>query len=76
MDVTVIALTSGSWIILGVVLVMLAGLIYGFYTRGGSGISSHPRGDRRGGTAPGSQGPSEASGRDEGESAPVQHGTK
>ncbi len=38
----VIALSGGAWIFLGVVILMLVGVIIGFYTRKGSGMDQHP----------------------------------
>lgn len=75
-DRMVIALAGGGWIVVVVAVLMVFAVAYGFFTRRGSGIESHPRGNRRGGTAPGAKGRSEASGQDQGESAPMQHGTK
>lgn len=60
-----VAATDGSWILMGVLVVMLFGVVYGFYTRSGSGIAAHPTDGR--GQAPGAEGPAEESGRDEGE---------
>ena len=76
MGTFLIAVSEGGWIVLVVAGLMLVGVIVGFFTRRGSGIEPHPRGRRRGGTAPGSHGPSETSGRDEGEPPPMQHGTR
>jgi hypothetical protein len=45
-------------------IVMLAGVIYGYYTVDGSGIAETPYGKIYGG-APGAHGPASASGRDE-----------
>ena len=45
-------------------IVMLVGVVYGYYTVGGSGIGEHPYGNIYGG-APGALGPGSASGRDE-----------
>jgi hypothetical protein len=45
-------------------IVMLAGVIYGYFTVGGSGIAETPYGKIYGG-APGALGPASASGRDE-----------
>ena len=71
---TELVLTDGSWVLLGVMLLLLAGVVYGFYTRGGSGIEHHPT-DGRGG-ARGAQAQPDASGR-EGEGSPLStHGTK
>jgi hypothetical protein len=50
--------------ILIVCFLMLAGVIYGYYTTDGSGIEEHPYGKVYGG-APGAHGPASASGRDE-----------
>jgi hypothetical protein len=63
---TPLAMAGGSYVILGVSILILVGLIYGFFTRSGSGIDSHPT-DSRGGS-PGAVGRTEASGQDEGES--------
>jgi hypothetical protein len=63
---TPLALAGGSFVFLAVILLLLVGLIYGFFTRSGSGIDSHPT-DSRGGS-PGAVGPTEASGHDAGES--------
>jgi hypothetical protein len=45
-------------------IVMLIGVIYGYYTVSGSGIAETPYGKIYGG-APGAHGPASASGRDE-----------
>ena len=45
-------------------IVMLIGVVYGYYTVGGSGIAEHPFGKIYSG-APGAFGPASASGRDE-----------
>ena len=45
-------------------IVMLAGVIYGYFTVDGSGIAETPYGKIYGG-APGAHGPASASGRDE-----------
>jgi hypothetical protein len=50
--------------ILIVSILGLVGVIYGYYTVGGSGIAEHPYGKIYGG-APGSFSPASASGRDE-----------
>jgi hypothetical protein len=47
-----------------VCLVMLVGVIYGYYTTDGSGIEEHPYRKVYGG-APGAFGPASASGRDD-----------
>ena len=56
----VVALAGGSFIFLGVVIVGLMGVIYGYFTITGSGIDQHPNDGSDG--APGAGGPSEASG--------------
>ncbi len=72
---TLVALAGGSSIFLAVIVVLLGGLIYGMFTRVGSGIDHHPNDGSDG--APGAKGPSETSGRDEGEgSALDDHGTR
>jgi hypothetical protein len=53
----------------------LAGVIYGFYTRAGSGIDQHPGGTES--EAPAAEGRSEVSGKDEGEGSAFEtHGTR
>jgi hypothetical protein len=56
-------LAGGSWIFLGVCVLMFAGVVIGFYTVQGSGIAERPYGKVYGG-APGAHGPGSASGRD------------
>jgi hypothetical protein len=66
---------SGTNIALAVVIVaMLVGVIFGFYTAVGSGIGQRPHDGS--GDAPGAKGQSETSGRDEGEEAPMDRGTR
>ena len=50
--------------ILVVCVVLLIGVVYGYYTVGGSGIAEHPYHDVHGG-APGAFAPASVSGRDE-----------
>ncbi len=50
--------------IIVVCVVMLVGVIYGYFTVEGSGIAEHPYGDMHGG-APGAFAPASAAGRDE-----------
>ena len=52
----VIAVSGGAWIFLGVVVLMLVGVIIGFYTRRGSGMDLHPYRHVHGG-APGAANP-------------------
>jgi hypothetical protein len=58
-----IELAGGAWIFLGVIFLVLAGVIFGYYTRTGSGISETPYGKVYGG-APGARGVSTALGKD------------
>ena len=51
-----IALAGGAWIFLGVVILVLVGVIIGFYTRKGSGMDLHPYRHVHGG-APGADTP-------------------
>ena len=50
------ALAGGSWIFLGFMFVMFFGVVYGFYTVRGSGISETPY-ERSGSAAPAAKGP-------------------
>jgi hypothetical protein len=54
-----LAFASGSLIFLAVIIVFLLAVVYGFFTRTGSGINQRPT-DGRGG-APGAEGPSRIS---------------
>jgi hypothetical protein len=70
-----IALAGGSIIFVVIVVVILIGVVYGFYTRTGSGIDEHPSDGLD--SAPGAEGRSEVSGKDQGEgSAFDTHGTR
>jgi hypothetical protein len=70
-----IAFSSGAWIFLGVAVAIVAGLIFGVFTRSGSMIDQHPLDVRD--EAPGARGQSELSGRDEGEHSTLDtHGTR
>jgi hypothetical protein len=58
-----------------VILLLLAGVVYGFFTRRGSGIDQHRQ--SRANEAPGSRGRTEVSGKDEGEGSTLDtHGTR
>ena len=57
---TVLALAGGSFIFLGFIIVMFFAVVWGFFTIRGSGINKHPSDGLDG--APGSEGPSQASG--------------
>ena len=70
-------MAGGSLIFLGVIILLLGGVIFGFFTVKGSGIDHHPTDSR--GESPGAVGPTEASGRDEGQGeaeAFSSHGTR
>jgi hypothetical protein len=56
----VLALAGGSFVFLTVVVGMFFAVVFGYYTITGSGINQHPNDGLDG--APGSRGPSEASG--------------
>jgi hypothetical protein len=62
--VATFALAGGAWIFLGVILLVLVGIIFGYYTIRGSGISNTPYGKVYGG-APGAKSGDNASGKDE-----------
>lgn len=57
----ILALAGGSLIFLGFIVVLFFAVVFGFYTIRGSGINKHPSAGLDG--APGSEGPSEASGK-------------
>jgi len=61
--VEIIALAGGSWIFLGVIVVLFFGVVYGYYTIAGSGISNSPYGKVYGG-APGASHGDDPSGKD------------
>ncbi|HEY8865887.1 MAG TPA: hypothetical protein VIM22_03065 [Solirubrobacteraceae bacterium] len=52
-----ITLAGGAWIFGAFIIVMLFGMIYGLYTRTGSGINQRPYGNVYS-SAPGAKGPS------------------
>ena len=56
----VLGLAGGSFIFLAVLVAGFFAVVFGYYTIAGSGINMHPNDGRDG--APGSRGPSEASG--------------
>jgi hypothetical protein len=62
---TLVALAGGSSIFLAVIVLVLVGLIYRMFTRAVSGIDHHPHDGSDG--AVGAKGPSETSGRNEGD---------
>lgn len=49
---SVLALAGGSWIFIGVVVVLFFAVVYGYYTRRGSGINLHPYADRNASSGP------------------------
>ena len=59
--IPIFALAGGSFIFLGVVVLLLFAIVFGYYTYRGSAINPHPRDGSEG--APGSAGPSDASGK-------------
>lgn len=59
-SLSALGLAGGSFIFLGVMIAMFFAVVFGFFTIRGSGIDQHPNDGLDG--APGSQGPSEASG--------------
>lgn len=75
---TAIALSTTQWAVLIVALVVLGGLVIGFYTRTGSGIAVHPHGAREDGSeqAPGASGGEDVSGRDPREVPDPEHGAR
>lgn len=65
---------GGSLIFLAVIIVFFFAIVFGFYTRRGSGINQRPSDGLDG--APGAEGQSETSGRDMGEGDTLDtHGT-
>jgi hypothetical protein len=73
--VNVIALADGSWVILGVMVLMFVGIVIGYYTQVGSGITARPYGKIYGG-APGAIGPGDVSGKDHREAVAWSRGTR
>jgi hypothetical protein len=70
-----LAVGGGTWVLLIVILLLLVGVVYGFFTRRGSGIDQHRVGHES--DAPGGRGKSEVSGKDEGEGSTLDtHGTR
>ncbi len=71
----VIAFADGSWVILGFMAFMFVGVVVGYYTQLGSGITARPYGKIYGG-APGAIGPSDISGKDHRETVAWSRGTR
>jgi len=69
------ALAGGSWIFLGVILLSFVGLVFGYFTRTGSGINPRPYNKVYGG-APGAFGPGDVSGKDHREHVSWSRGTR
>ncbi len=69
----VFALSNGSFLFLGAVLLMIFGMVFGLYSRRGNAIAKRPTDGR--GEAPGAEGPAEQD-HDRGEHTPVDHGTR
>lgn len=68
---------SSAWLILIVGFGLFLAVVYGFYTRRGSGISQRPYDPERGDAASGAAGPSRiSSAKDETEGIPDTHGTR
>lgn len=73
-DIALTALAGGSFAFVAILVVIFLAVAFGFYTRQGSGIDEHPSDGLDG--APGAEGRSEVSGKDQGEgSAFDTHGT-
>jgi hypothetical protein len=69
------ALAGGSFIFLAVLVVGFFGVVFGYYTRTGSGINPRPYGKIYGG-APGAFGPGDVSGKDHREHVSWSRGTR
>ena len=59
-----VALVGGSYVMLAFMAILFLGVVFGYYTEKGSGITRRPYGKVYGG-APGAFGPGSASGRDD-----------
>jgi hypothetical protein len=59
--ITVYALAGGSFVFIGVMIVLFFAVVFGYYTFRGSAINAHPSDGLQG--APGSAGSSQASGK-------------
>jgi hypothetical protein len=76
MDTIVIAaLAGGSWVMVGFMAFLFVGIVVGYYTQAGSGITARPYGKVYGG-APGAIGASDASGKDHREVVSWSRGTR
>ena len=74
---TTLAMTiaPGSWVIVGFCVFLFVGVVVGYYTERGSGITARPYTKVYGG-APGAYGPGDVSGRDHRESVSWSRGTR
>jgi hypothetical protein len=75
LGVAPLAFVRGSWIMVGFCLFLFVGVVVGYYTQKGSGITARPYGKVYGG-APGAFGPGEVSGRDSRERVDWSRGTR
>ncbi|HEX8051785.1 MAG TPA: hypothetical protein VF517_02260 [Thermoleophilaceae bacterium] len=69
------ALAGGSWIMVGFMAFLFVGVVVGYYTQAGSGITARPYGKIYSG-APGAIGPSDVSGKDHREVVSWSRGTR
>jgi hypothetical protein len=69
------ALAGGAWIFLGFLIFAFVGVVVGYYTEKGSGITPRPYGKIYGG-APGAFGPGDVSGHDPRERVDWSRGTR
>ena len=75
MTTLAMTLAPGSWVIVGFCVFLFVGVVVGYYTERGSGITTRPYGKVYGG-APGAFGPGDVSGRDHRESVSWSRGTR
>jgi hypothetical protein len=75
MTTLAMTLAPGSWVIVGFCVFVFVGLVVGYYTERGSGITARPYTKVYGG-APGAYGPGDVSGRDHRESVSWSRGTR
>jgi len=68
-------LANGSMIFLAFLVIAFFGVVFGYFTRTGSGINPRPYGKIYGG-APGAYGPGNVSGRDDREHVSWSRGTR
>jgi hypothetical protein len=69
------ALTPGTWVMVGFMAFLFVGVVIGYYTQTGSGITPRPYGKIYSG-APGAYGPSDVSGKDHREVVSYSRGTR